>query len=84
MTLEEELTIAAGKVRPEAHVWFDRSGPDLIMFWRWTYKNKDLEYSRAEKLQDYNADYELVGAVVDFCVIQMGLMEKEIDDTTLS
>ena len=50
------------------------------MLWDWEYKGQKLSYSRAELRQDYERDTEMVGAVVDFCVIQMGLLEKGVDD----
>lgn len=59
---------------------FERNGPILTMLWDWEYKGQKLRYSRAELRQDYERDTEMVGVVVDFCVIQMGLLEKGIDD----
>lgn len=80
MTIEGQLTMEARKVKPEARVRFERNGPILTMLWDWEYKGQKMSYSRAELRQDYERDSEMVGAVVDFCVIQMGILEKGIDD----
>ncbi|MDH2375742.1 hypothetical protein AB7092_10695 [Providencia rettgeri] len=58
---------------------FDRNCPILTMLWDWEYKNQKLSYSSAELQQDYERDIEMVGAVVDFCVSQMTLLEKGVD-----
>ncbi|TLU69580.1 hypothetical protein FFB58_00720 [Enterobacter sp. MF024] len=83
MAIERQLTVEARKARPEASVRFERDGQILTMFWDWEYKGQRLSYSRAELRQDYEKDPEMVGAVVDFCVIQMGVLEKGIDDAAL-
>ncbi|EOC9629162.1 hypothetical protein U3C44_13600 [Enterobacter asburiae] len=80
MTIEGQLTMEARKVKPEARVRFERNGQILTMLWDWEYKGQKMSYSRAELRQDYERDPEMVGAVVDFCVIQMGILEKGIDD----
>lgn len=80
MAIEGQLTVEARRVKPESRVRFERNGPILTMFWDWEYKGQNLSYSRAELLQDYERDAEMVGAVVDFCMIQMGILEKGVDD----
>ncbi|WP_435954076.1 hypothetical protein [Dryocola sp. BD626] len=82
MAIEGLLTIEARKIRPEARVRFERNGPILTMFWDWEYRGQNLNYSRSELVQDYANDPELVGAVIDFCAIQMGILERGIDDAT--
>lgn len=80
MAIEGQLTTEARKAKPEARVRFERNGTILTMLWDWEYKGQKLNYARAELLQDYERDVEMVGAVVDFCVIQMGILEKGVDD----
>lgn len=83
MAIEGQLTMQARKVKAEARVRFERKGSILMILWDWEYKGQKLSYSRAELWQDYERDDEMVGAVVDFCVIQMGILEKGIDDAAL-
>lgn len=82
MAIEGQLTMEAGRAKPEARVRFERDGQILTMLWDWEYKGQKLNYSRAELRQDYEKDPEMIGAVVNFCVIQMGILEKGIDDAT--
>jgi hypothetical protein len=80
VAIKGQLTMEAIEVKPEARMSFERNGPILTMLWDWEYKGQKLSYSRAELRQDYERDTEMVGAVVDFCVIQMGFSEKGVDD----
>lgn len=83
MAIEGQLTMEARKARPEASVRFERDGEILTMVWDWEYEGQRLSYSRAELCQDYEKDPEMVGAVVDFCLIQMAILERGIDDAAL-
>lgn len=84
MTIEGKLTTEARKAKPEASVRFEKNRQFLTMFWEWEYKEQKLSYSRAELCQDYEKDPEMVGAVIDFCLIQIGILEKRIDDAAPS
>ncbi|EPH5845202.1 hypothetical protein ACS25O_000593 [Enterobacter ludwigii] len=83
MAIEGQLTMEARRAKPEARVRFERNGQILTMIWEWEFKGQVLSYTRAELLQDYERDEGMVGAVVDFSVIQMDILEKKIDGAAL-
>jgi len=84
MSIEDQLRYEARKAKPDANIRFENNGHILKIFWSWQYKGHELDFPWSAETKDFINDPEYVGAVIDFSLIQMKVLENGLDDAIIN